>query len=239
MVRPGKPFLRRLYVLQEVGSHPRHLVRLNKPARADIIWWHLFVERWNGISLLWDLGLVKNDLKVYSDASGSWGCAAFQHPHWFQLGWNPHLCQLSIAAKELIPVVLAAALFGHQWAGKVVQFVVDNKAVVDVLNATFCSDTHMMHLIRLLVFFAAKCNFWFTAAQIPGKNNVIADALSRNNLSLFRSQAPEADYHPAQPSAALVSLISQNITWTSTSWMKLFKDYTEQAYQQSPIEPIK
>ena len=49
--------------------------------------------------------------------------------------------------KELIPVVLAAALFGHQWAGKVVQFVVDNKAVMDVLNATFCNDTHMMHLI--------------------------------------------------------------------------------------------
>ena len=239
VVRPGRPFLRRLYALQEVGSHPRHLVQLNKPARADIIWWHLFVERWNDISLLWDLGLAKNDLKVYSDASGSWGCAAFQHPHWFQLGWNPRLCQLSIAVKELIPVVLAAALFGHQWAGKVVQFVVDNKAVVDVLNATFCSDTHMMHLIRLLVFFAAKYNFWFTAAHIPGKNNVIADALSRNNLSLFRSQAPEADYHPAQLSAALVSLISQIITWTSTSWMKLFKDCTEQAYRQPPIEPIK
>ena len=60
---------------------------------------------------------------------------------------EPRLCHLSIAVKELIPVVLAAALFGHQWAGKVVQFVVDNKAVVDVLNATFCSDTHMMHLI--------------------------------------------------------------------------------------------
>ena len=197
VVRPERPFLHRLYALQEVGSHPRHLVRLNTPARADIIWWHLFVDSWNGISLLSDLGLVKNDVKVYSDASGSWGCAAFQHPHWFQLGWNPGLCHLSIAVKELIPVVLAAALFGHQWASKVVQFVVDNKAVVDDLNATFCSDTQMMHLIQLLVFFAAKYNLWFTAAHIPGKNNVIADALSRNNLSLFCSQGPEVDYHPA------------------------------------------
>ena len=107
------------------------------------------------------------------------------------------------------------------------------------LNATSCSDTHVMHLIRLLAFFAAKYNFWFTAAHIPGKNNIIADALSRNNLSLFRSQAPEADYHPAQSSAALVSPISQNITWTFTSWMKLFKDCTEQAYQQPLTEPTK
>ena len=50
---------------------------------------------------------------------------------------EPYLCHLSIEVKELIPVVLAAALFGHQWVGKVVQFVVDNKAVMDVLNATF------------------------------------------------------------------------------------------------------
>ena len=239
VVWPGRPFLCRLYALQEVSSHPRHLVRLNKPARVDIIWWHLFVERWNGISLLWDLGLVKNDLKVYSNASGSWGRAAFQHPHWFQLGWNPRLCHLSITVKELIPAILAATLFGHQWVGNVVQFVVDNKAVVDVLNATFYSDTHMMHLIRLLVFFAAKYNFWFTAAYIPGKNNIITDALSRNNLSLFRSQAPEADYHPAQPLVALVSLISHNITCASTNWMKLFKDCTEQTYQQPPTKPTK
>ena len=34
-------------------------------------------------------------------------------------------------------MALAVALFGPQWADKVVQFVVDNKAVVDVLNATF------------------------------------------------------------------------------------------------------
>ena len=85
---PGRLFLHRLYALQEVDTHPKHLVRLNMAARADIIWWHLFVERWNGISLLWDLGLVNNDLSALSDASGSWGCAAFQDPPWFQLQWN-------------------------------------------------------------------------------------------------------------------------------------------------------
>ena len=144
-----------------------------------------------------------------------------------------------LPVKELIAVVLVAALFGRCWAGKVVQFVVDNKAVVDVINATFCSDSYMMHLIRLLVFFAVKYNLWFTAAHIPGKKNVVVDALSRNNMSLFRSQAPQADCNPVQPSAALVSLITQNITRTSTSWMKLFKDCTEQIYLHLPTEPIK
>ena len=118
-------------------------------------------------------------------------------------------------------MVLVAALFGQYLGRKVVQFVVDNKAVyiVDAINATFCSDSHMMHLIR---FFAAKFNFLSTAANIPGKKNVVADAQS--SMSLFRSHA---DCHPVKPSAALVSLITQNITWTSTSWIKLFKDCTE------------
>ena len=71
--------------------------------------------------------------------------------------------------KELIPVVLAAALFGHQWVGKVVQFVVDNKAVVDVLNATFCSDTHMMHLIRLLVFLQQNITFGLQLPTFRGR----------------------------------------------------------------------
>ena len=35
-----------------------------------------------------------------------------------------------------------------------------------------------MHLIRLLVLFAAYFNFWFTAVHIVGKSNTHADALS-------------------------------------------------------------
>ena len=152
VVRPGRPFLRRLYAMQEIGSHPNHFIRLNLPARADIIWWYLFVEEWNGVSLLWDLCLQRPNLEVYTDASGTWECGAFLDPMWLQLQWSDRLNPLSIAVKEMFLVVLAAATFGHLWAGKVIQFVVDNMAVVDVINATYSKDLHMMHLIRLLEF---------------------------------------------------------------------------------------
>jgi len=56
----------------------------------------------------------------------------------------------------------------------------------------FSSDCHLMHLIRLLVFFAAKFNFWFVASHIQGSKNVAADAPSRNNLSVFSSR-PKTD----------------------------------------------
>ena len=42
-----------------------------------------------------------------------------------------------IAVKELFPVVIAAAIYGNQWSGKLVQFKVDNIAVVQVIQATY------------------------------------------------------------------------------------------------------
>ena len=224
VVRPGRPFLKRLYALQGVGSHPDHLVRLSVPAQADIAWWLLFTDKWNGISLLWDLGLTRVDIYVHSDASGSWGCGAVQDLQWLQLEWPPGLCHLSIAIKELIPVVLAAATFGKSWSGKSIQFVVDNEAVVAVLNSTFCSDLYLMHLIRLLVFFAARFDFWFSAIHIPGQLNSTADAISRNRLDLFFTEVPQAASTPAPVSPSLVRLVSQCTSWISPSWIELFKE---------------
>ena len=224
VVRPGRPFLRRLYSIQEIGSNPSHNIRLNAPAKADLLWWFLFIERWNGISILWDVQRQTADMTVFSDASGSWGCGAYGSPHWFSLKWCQRLQPLSIAIKELIPVIFAAAIWGKFWSGKIVLFRVDNLAVVEAINSTFCKDLHLMHLIRLLVFFAAHHNFWFHAIHLAGKDNKLADALSRNNISSFISQAPQALSHPSIIPPPLITLVTQNLTWTSISWMKLFKD---------------
>ena len=106
--------LRRLYTMQEIGSHPNHFIRLNLPARANIMWWYLFVKEWNGVSLLWDLSLWKPNLEVYTDAFGMWRCGTFLDPMWFHLEWSGRLRPLSIVVKEMFPVVLAAAKFGDQ-----------------------------------------------------------------------------------------------------------------------------
>ena len=180
------------------------------------------MDRWNGISMLWNLQRQSADLSVFSDASGTWGCGAFYAAKWFSLKWCSRLQPLPIATKELIPIVLAAAIWGSHWSGKIVLFRVDNMAVVEAINASFCKDAHLMHLIRLLVFFASYHSFWFYAAHIAGKDNNMADALSRNNISSFLSQAPSASPQPSAIPPSLVTLVAQNLTWTSTSWMRLF-----------------
>uniref|UniRef100_A0A1X7TP25 Reverse transcriptase domain-containing protein n=1 Tax=Amphimedon queenslandica TaxID=400682 RepID=A0A1X7TP25_AMPQE len=134
VVRPGRAFLQRLYALEKVGSAPDHHIRLNVAARADVMWWQLFVSHWNGVSMLCDPKHSKADIQV----------------------------------KELIPVVIAAALFGRSWRGKLIVFSVDNQAVVHILNNTHSKESHLMHLIRLLAFYASYYDFWFRAEHIPG-----------------------------------------------------------------------
>jgi len=41
-------------------------------------------------------------------ASDSWGCGAWHVRGWFQVLWDDRADSLSIAAKELLPIVLAS-----------------------------------------------------------------------------------------------------------------------------------
>ena len=80
VIRPGRLFIQvhHFYALQNVGSLSTHHIHLNQAARADIIWWFLFAERWNGLSIAWDLKQCLPDFTAYSDASGSWGVGPTQ-----------------------------------------------------------------------------------------------------------------------------------------------------------------
>ena len=49
------------------------------------------------------------------------------------------LCPSSIVVK-MFPVVMTAATFGNQWAGQVIQFVIDNMAIVEVIKATYSKE---------------------------------------------------------------------------------------------------
>ena len=135
--------------------------------------------------MLRDIEQLLPEFTIVSDASGSWGCGAYWDEKWFKLQWPAQFLSLNIAIKELIPVVIAAVLFGSQWQGQLIQFTVDNMAVVHILNATYSKDPHLMHLIRTLVFIAAHGNFWFIARHIEGQTNTIADDLSHNNMVHF------------------------------------------------------
>ena len=189
VIRQGCPFLRDLFQLLSVARQPHQFVRLTRGAKGDIFWWLYFLKRWNGRSFF-PQGVPS--VHIYTNASGSFGCGGFQQTgHWFKLAWPCDLHR-SIAALELIPVVVAATLWGDNWQGKLVCFHSDNEAEVSVLNKGHAQDVALTHLMRCLAFLAAFHGFHFSSVHVPGRLYEAADALSRNNLTLFHSLLPQA-----------------------------------------------
>ena len=226
VVRPGRTFLRRLFDLSATVQKPHHHLSLNRGARSDLAWWHEFLTDWNGVSLLVALGEQEPTVTLTSDASGTWGCGAFWNAWWFQLAWSDTACtgEVNIATKELIPIVMAAAMWGKAWEGQVVCCRCDNDAVVAVLNKRTSRDQDLMHLLRCLSFFEARFSFRAVASHIPGVQNSLADDLSRNKLSSFLQAMGQATLSSqSKPPQPLVDmLINHKPDWTSSAWRRLF-----------------
>ena len=105
-------------------------------------------------------------IHVFSDASGSWGCGAYSGNTWFQFQWPADMGDCHISTKEMIPVVMAAIVWGHRWQGLSVCFHTDNTAVVALINQGSVRDSSLMHLMKCLSFVSAKFNFIFSSCNI-------------------------------------------------------------------------
>ena len=131
---------------------------------------------------------------------------------------------LPITQKEVLPVVLACAVWGREWNKRQVVVHCDNEAAVVVLNSGYSRDPHIMHLLRALFFIKAWYQIDMTVCHISGKVNTVADAISRDNLALLHLQVPSADPRPVEiPCRLLQVLVEQQPDWTSVDWVHLFR----------------
>lgn len=167
----------------------------------------------------------KPTVVLTSDASGSWGCGAYTSMGgWFQLKFPDSWLDVHITVKELLPIVLAIALWGHLWKGVTVSCKCDNMAVVAIVNSGRSKMDKAMHLMRCLSFFLAQWDVTLVCQHIPGVENNAADALSRDSLSLFQQLVPEAakDATPI-PEGLIQCLVTDSPDWTKVDWVTLFK----------------
>ena len=237
VVRPGRTFLRRVFELLRGVHRSHHHIRLNSGMRSDLAWWDLFLDTWNGVSLLRPSRLASPDHEFYTDASGSYGCGAIWGCRWIQLEWPQSYENTPIAPKEMVPIVMACILWGQAWQGQVIQVHSDNEAVVAVVNSGYSRDTQLMHLARCLFFALAAWDISLYARHIPGVLNTVADAISRDNLSLLFSKVPGAEPRPtAVPLDLLELLVTSQPDWTQPTWRRLFGNSLRLASRHPPRE---
>ena len=79
----------------------------------------------------------------------------------FYCSWSFLSLPASITFLELVPVVVAAHVWGQSWVRSRVQFLSDNAAVVAILNKGSSKFPDVMHLLRILTRVACRHSFVF------------------------------------------------------------------------------
>ena len=139
--------------------------------------------------------ILASDLFLYTDASDI-GYGAVYENRWIQGSWPKDISKPSISYRELFAITAAALTWGHNWAGKRIIFVTDNKPITQIWHTGSSPCPDIMSLIRPLYLHAAKCNFSIAFKHIFGTSNPTADALSRFQMTKFFALHPTATPEP-------------------------------------------
>ena len=74
-----------------------------------------------------------------------------------------------------------------------------------LLNPSRLKDRTLMHLLRCMFFIVAHHNVWIHAFNLPGAQNTVADALSRNRILEYLQVVPEAERYPTAIPQGLIN----------------------------------
>ncbi|XP_033759499.1 uncharacterized protein LOC117341746 [Pecten maximus] len=204
IILPGRPFVSYLINLSTTVKALHDFVYLTKECRTDLRFWLTFLQQWNGVNMFYNIHLItSHELDLYTDASATISFGGYFRGKWFSSPWPSDIPEvketsLSIAYKELYPIVVAAILWGSLWAKQQIVFWCDNEATVAIVNKGRSKYLYIMELMRKLTWCACIHNFNFRSKHVPGNCNSISDSLSRLQIRRFRNLAPQADLKPHQ-----------------------------------------
>ena len=177
-VRSSRFFLNRLLdVLRSM--HDKDQVALSQEAQRDINWFQKFLPTFNGITIFDHRPIAHEiELDVCLQGLGArWGSQVFAFP--LPLGYLNY----NIAHLEMLNILVALRVWQNFWAKSRVRIACDNEAVVQVLGSGRTRDLTLAAIARNIQLQVATWDINLEVIHIPGKENQIADLLSRWNLT--------------------------------------------------------
>ena len=132
--------------------------------------------------------LVADEIDMYSDASGKIELGALCGSSWMYQTWPREFLierKPSIEYLELFAVTAVVLSWIDRFRNRRVILFCDNQSVVDMINAISTSCMKCMVLIRLIVLKGLVENVRIFAKHVKGSKNVLADALSRDQIDTF------------------------------------------------------
>ena len=221
-IKPGRPFLRRLYTAH--AALPNHFhISITKNMKQDLhTWRHLFSNTAAYRPILPD---PSPSVTIFTDATAKSGLGfgAICEPDWLYGIWPSAflLTKPSIELLELFPIVLAIETWQDLLANQSVLVYSDNQAAVQVTNNLTSSCHLSMGLVRRLALTCMSRNILLNCEYLPGELNSTADSISRLQWQKFRQLKPRAAILPTPPNQELwpisVQLLEQLKPWPLAS----------------------
>ena len=167
-------------LVKRPGSSPSSImIRVSKEAMHDFYWWK---------EILQDPPLyrpmLQNDLDLEAwllttDGAPNFGIGGYWGNQYFSLELSPLGKSQHSTWVELFALVVASYLWGDEWTGQTIRWRTDCQAHVRGLFKIRTSAPKLLGLHDRLDALQYKKHFIFSSEHIPGKNNVLADELSR------------------------------------------------------------
>lgn len=187
VIHGGRTFLRRILELMNKLPTAKGKIRLNRDCKADLSWWYRFIQTFNGTRFFLD-DIPVTDLSTDSSTEGG---GAYFRGDWFYVNWRldfPAANILHINYKEILAALLAIQRWAPCWRNSRVILYSDSQTAVSILNKGTCKEPLVMSALRETFWLSAHFNFHLTARHIPGKQNTMADKISRLHEQTHRAR---------------------------------------------------
>ena len=173
-VKPARYFLNRMLETLRNISNPAR-VHLSDDFKRDLAWFDKFLPQYNGVSMY---VYRRTDAVLELDTCLT-GLGGRLDNLVYHLPIVRGFANLDIVHLEMVNIVMALCLFARFWSGTRVLVKCDNDAVVKVLNAGKARDPFLGACARNIWHLAALTDVDLQYVHVLGKNNTVADLLSR------------------------------------------------------------
>ena len=204
-VRSSRFFLNHMLQLLRDNTTAKKIL-LTQTFFQDLNWFNTFLCQFNGITYYYH---NKSDIQVHLDASltalgGTYNSMVYSLPI------PKNYKNYSIVHLEALNIVVAAKIWAETWANKQIHVFCDNMAVVEVLNTGKARDSILATCARNIWLISAMFNVQFQFTHISGKQNSLADLLSRwtghsSDKDKLHALCPHASWIPTHVDFTLLN----------------------------------